>query len=205
MSKTVALVVAAGKGLRTGSALPKQYAMLAGKPVVAHSVDAFLAHPGIDRVLVVIGDGQETLAATALGSRNVEIVLGGAERIDSVRAGLAAAGRANRFLIHDAARPGLSAAVIDSLLAALHTHEGAVPALPVPDTLACNDGLLGDTVDRGTLVRVQTPQAFRVDALASAHAAWTGGAATDDAQILRAAGYAVAIVDGLKTWTGWSD
>lgn len=190
--KTVALIVAAGKGVRAGGDLPKQYALLGGVPVIARAVDAFGDMP----VFVVIGAGQDDLARAALGDRDVILVTGGAERQDSVLAGLKAIGAADRVLIHDAARPLLPWAVIDRLLKALDTHDGAVPALPVVDTMARGDGLLGETVDRSGLIRVQTPQAFRFDAIMKSHAKWTGGQATDDAQMARAAGYSVAVVRG---------
>ncbi|MCW6529657.1 bifunctional 2-C-methyl-D-erythritol 4-phosphate cytidylyltransferase/2-C-methyl-D-erythritol 2,4-cyclodiphosphate synthase [Sphingomonas sp. MMSM20] len=189
--KTVALIVAAGKGERTGAALPKQYAPLAGRAMLAWSHQAFGDHPAIDEVLVVIGAGQEALLAAAVpGARHVT---GGATRRESVAAGLAALDGADLVLVHDAARPFLSAAVIDRLIAALATHDGAVPVLPVADTLVNADGA---NVPREALRRVQTPQAFRFATLAAAHRAWRGGEATDDAQMVRALGGSVALVQG---------
>jgi 2-C-methyl-D-erythritol 4-phosphate cytidylyltransferase / 2-C-methyl-D-erythritol 2,4-cyclodiphosphate synthase len=194
---TVALIVAAGKGTRSGVALPKQFAILGRKAVVAHSIDAFLAHPAIDAVYIVIGDGQAALLTDALAGRVVDgVVIGGAERHHSVKAGLDAIGMAKRVLIHDAARPLLPAIVIDRLLAALNTADGAVPTLPVVDTLAKNGTLLGETIDRSSLARVQTPQAFAFDAIMTSHVQWQGDAATDDAQMARAAGFSVAMVEG---------
>jgi 2-C-methyl-D-erythritol 4-phosphate cytidylyltransferase / 2-C-methyl-D-erythritol 2,4-cyclodiphosphate synthase len=190
--KTVALIVAAGRGERAGGTVPKQYALLGGLPVVARAVDSFAGMP----VFLVIGAGQEPFAREALGSRDVTLVTGGAERQDSVLAGLRAIGSADQVLIHDAARPLLPRFVIDRLLAALGTHEGAVPVLPVVDTLARAADGLGETVDRSGLVRVQTPQAFRFDAILAAHEQWTGPSATDDAQMARAAGLRVAAVQG---------
>lgn len=192
---TAAIIVAAGRGERAGGGVPKQYAMLAGRPVIAHSYHALATHPRIDRVVVVIGVGQEEQLAQALGP--VQFVTGGATRRDSVLAGLAAVGDADRVLIHDAARPGLRNAVIDRLLDALDDAPGAAPAVAVADTLARSDGTLGETVDREGLVRVQTPQAFHTGAIRAAHAAWPPEApATDDAQVLRSAGSAVIIVEG---------
>lgn len=192
---TVALIVAAGTGTRSGSSLPKQYAPIAGRAMVAHAHAALSGHPGIDRVLVVIGEGQEQLLRTAAG--DAEFVIGGATRRESVAAGLAAIGDADRVLIHDAARPFLSPAVIDRLLAALDHAPGAVPVLPVADTLAMSGEALGDVVPRDRLVRVQTPQAFAVRAIRDAHAAWDVTAeATDDAQMMRAIGLDVAMVEG---------
>jgi 2-C-methyl-D-erythritol 4-phosphate cytidylyltransferase / 2-C-methyl-D-erythritol 2,4-cyclodiphosphate synthase len=194
--QTIALIVAAGKGERAGGGLPKQYALLGGKALLAHAVDAFRAHPGIDGVHVVIGAGQEDLLTAALAGRVIDgVIIGGKERQDSVRAGLAAM-KANRVLIHDAARPLIPADVIDRLLAALETSSAAIPVLPVADTLARNDGKLGDIVDRSSLVRVQTPQAYRYDAIMTAHRKWSGAVATDDAQMARAAGFDVALIEG---------
>jgi 2-C-methyl-D-erythritol 4-phosphate cytidylyltransferase / 2-C-methyl-D-erythritol 2,4-cyclodiphosphate synthase len=195
--KVAALIVAAGKGTRTGGEVPKQFAAIGGEAMIAHSVDAFSAHPLVGDIYIVIGAGQQDQLLEALGERAVTgVIIGGAERHDSVRLGLHAIGAADQVLIHDAARPLLPAAVIDRLLAALETEDGAVPALPVVDTLAKNGDHLGETVDRSALVRVQTPQAFRFDAIMTSHLTWPGGAATDDAQMARAAGYDVAMVEG---------
>ena len=191
--KTVALIVAAGRGERAGGDVPKQYVMLGGVSVIARAVDAFGDMP----VFVVIGAGQETMLEKALAGRTVAgIVTGGAERQDSVRLGLEAIGNADRVLIHDAARCFLPPVVIDRLLAALDSHDGAVPVLRVADSVARADGLLDDAVDRTGLVRVQTPQAFRFDAIMTSHRTWTGPPATDDAQVARAAGFNVATVEG---------
>lgn len=197
--RTVALIVAAGGGTRAGTDMPKQYVHVAGKPVVAHSHAALVAHPAIDAVLVVIGAGQEAMLAEALGK--VPHIIGGATRRDSVARGLeaiAADGGADRVLIHDAARPFLRVAVIDRLIAALDHAPGAMPVLPVADTLARGtNALLGDTVARDDLFRVQTPQAFHFDAILAAHRHWPADReATDDAQMLRAAGGAVVLVEG---------
>jgi 2-C-methyl-D-erythritol 4-phosphate cytidylyltransferase / 2-C-methyl-D-erythritol 2,4-cyclodiphosphate synthase len=196
----VALIVAAGKGVRSGHELPKQFARLAGKALVAHAVDTFAAHPSIDRIYVVIGAGQDALLAEALAGRLVTgIVTGGAERLDSVRAGLDAIGSARSVFIHDAARAILPAAVIDRLLVALETNDGAVPVMPVVDTLAFSEGILGDVVDRSNLVRVQTPQAFRFDAIMTSHQRWNGASASDDAQMARKAGFRIASILGANS------
>jgi 2-C-methyl-D-erythritol 4-phosphate cytidylyltransferase / 2-C-methyl-D-erythritol 2,4-cyclodiphosphate synthase len=193
----VALIVAAGKGLRSGRDRPKQFAPLLGKALVARAVDSFVAHPQIDRIFVVIGVGQEDLLKEALGGRKIDgVIIGGAERQDSVVAGLTAIGTATNVLIHDAARPMLTADVIDRLLTALLTHDGAVPVLPMVDTLARDDGTLGDTIDRAGLSRIQTPQAFRYDAIMTSHTRWIGGNASDDAQMARKAGFSIATVEG---------
>ena len=199
MGRTVALLVAAGSGSRAGADMPKQYRLLAGRTVLAHALDR-LRHPAVDAVQVVIAAGQEAAYEAAIGARALPSpVLGGATRRQSVVNGLealAGQGDVERVLIHDAARPFLPATLIDRLLAALEANDGAVPALPVVDTLARANGALGDTVPREDLVRVQTPQAFRFAPIRRAHEAWTGGEATDDAQVARAAGLDVAIVEG---------
>lgn len=198
--KTVALVVAAGSGSRAGGAVPKQYALLQGKPLLAHALDR-LRHPLIDEVHVVIGPGQEDLYGRATEGRALPSpILGGETRQKSVRNGLEAlaAGNAPEFvLIHDAARPFVPGVVIERLTASLQGHDGAVPALPVADSLAKGDTRLGDGVSRENILRIQTPQAFRFRSILAAHRQWSGNAdATDDAQVARAAGYEVAIVAG---------
>jgi 2-C-methyl-D-erythritol 4-phosphate cytidylyltransferase/2-C-methyl-D-erythritol 2,4-cyclodiphosphate synthase len=192
-----AIIVAAGKGERAGGPVPKQYAMVGGKSLLAHAVTAFSSHQSIDQIIVVIGEGQSDLAREALGEvSGHRIITGGAERQDSVAAGIAAAGDADILMIHDAARPFLPHTVIDRLIEALGTSDSAVPALPVADTLSRGNQHLGDVVDRTKLYRIQTPQAFRAEAIKTAHRQWRGPVATDDAQMARAAGYDVALVAG---------
>jgi 2-C-methyl-D-erythritol 4-phosphate cytidylyltransferase/2-C-methyl-D-erythritol 2,4-cyclodiphosphate synthase len=190
-----ALIVAAGKGERLGGVTPKQFLPIAGKPVLRWAVEALLAHPAVAAARVVIGKGQQELAEAALQGLDVEYVEGGVERADSVRAGLQTmAGDA--VLIHDAARPFCPPSVIDRLLAPLEFFEGAAPVLPVGDTLARASEQLGELVDRHGLARVQTPQAFRLDALRAAYDRWTGAAPTDETTVVRAAGMRVAAVEG---------
>jgi len=199
MARTVVLLVAAGSGTRAGDGVPKQYRKLGGKAVLAHAVD-HLRRAGAEEIRVVIGPGQEALYAEAIGGRALPSpILGGAERRESVRNGLeaiAAEGGADLVLIHDAARPFLPAAVWDRLVRALEDAEAAVPALGAVDTLARGGDTLQDAVEREGLLRVQTPQGFRLEAILAAHRAWSGGEATDDAQIARAAGLEVAVVPG---------
>ncbi len=193
-----AVVVAAGKGLRAGQPLPKQFAIWRGKPVVRHSVEALLG-AGATQVAVVIPPGSDAEAEQALkGLPRIAFVAGGATRQQSVLAGLKAIRSADRVLIHDAARPSLARDVIDRLLGALDEFPGAIPVLPVVDSLALDDdGIMAGSADRQSLRRVQTPQAFRFAEIMAAHRAWTGDAsAGDDAQVLRAAGGAVALVTG---------
>ncbi|TKD50456.1 bifunctional 2-C-methyl-D-erythritol 4-phosphate cytidylyltransferase/2-C-methyl-D-erythritol 2,4-cyclodiphosphate synthase [Sphingomonas baiyangensis] len=195
--RTAALIVAAGQGARFGDALPKQFLPLAGRPLVAHAHAAFAGHPDIDAVLVVTAPEQAAMLEQAVpGARRCD---GGVTRRESVANGLAvlAAEGFDRVLVHDAARPLVPSAVIDALVAALDTCPGAVPVLRVADTLARADGRLGEVVPRDALVRVQTPQAFRLADLVAAHRGWPADAeATDDAQMLRAAGATVATIEG---------
>ncbi|BAI96510.1 bifunctional enzyme IspD/IspF [Sphingobium sp. TA15] len=196
------MLVAAGQGSRAGGDIAKQFRLIGGKPVLAHAVDALSRHPAIDSIILVVGAGQEAEARMAIGGRPVAAIVQGADsRRGSVRAGLehiASSGGAARILIHDAARPFLPGAVIDRLLSALAQAPGAIPTLPVTDTLVRNEAArAGEIVDRDGLARVQTPQAFHFDAILAAHRAWDSGReATDDAQIMRHAGHDVILVAG---------
>lgn len=187
---TAVIIVAAGRGSRMGGEMSKQWQLLAGKPVIAHSLAAFA---GMRVVLVIHPDDQAR--AEGLG---VELVEGGATRDASVLAGLRAleGSGVKRVLIHDGARPLVSRGVIDRLLAALDHHAGAAPALAVTDALWRGaGGFVSGTVDRSGLFRAQTPQAFRFKAILAAHLAHPGGA-LDDVQVARDAGLDVGIVEG---------
>jgi 2-C-methyl-D-erythritol 4-phosphate cytidylyltransferase/2-C-methyl-D-erythritol 2,4-cyclodiphosphate synthase len=189
--RTVALIVAAGTGSRAGGAVPKQYATVGGKPLIAYAHAAFAAHPLVDEVVVVIAAGAQHHALAALGP--VKTIIGGATRRESVARGLAAVRDADRVLVHDAARPFIPADVIDRVLATLDAHDGAMPVLAVADTLVRD----GAVVPRDGLSRVQTPQGFRFEALRSAHVGWPAeDEATDDAQMVRRLGGSVALVQG---------
>jgi 2-C-methyl-D-erythritol 4-phosphate cytidylyltransferase / 2-C-methyl-D-erythritol 2,4-cyclodiphosphate synthase len=197
---TAAIIVAAGAGLRAGQAFPKQFALWRGKPVLRHSVEAMSA-AGIAPILVVIPENAEDIAAKCVaGIDGVLFTTGGATRQQSVKAGLEAlaAYSPNCVLIHDAARANLPSDVIARLITALSDHPAAIPVLPVVDSLTAADGaLMGEPADRHALRRVQTPQAFHFTAILAAHRAWAGAAdAGDDAQVARAAGLKVALVDG---------
>jgi 2-C-methyl-D-erythritol 4-phosphate cytidylyltransferase / 2-C-methyl-D-erythritol 2,4-cyclodiphosphate synthase len=198
-----ALIVAAGRGVRAGLDVPKQFANLGGRAALRWSTEVFTGHPACVGVTVVVAPDDEArrLAAAALGGLAVTLVDGGTERQQSVAAGLAALDeRAALVLVHDAARPGVDAAVIDRLLAAFADPEvaGAVPVLAVADTLARGCGTIDDIVDRSGLVRVQTPQAFRLGALREALATWGKGPASDETQVVRAADGRVAMVEGSR-------
>ncbi len=200
LPRTAAVIVAAGQGLRAGQPVPKQFALWRGKPVVRHSAEA-LAAAGIAPIVVAIPEGGKELAQQALaGVAGVRLVIGGETRQESVRKALEALeGEAPALvLIHDAARPHLPGAVIERLIAALAQHPGAIPVLPVVDSLTEASGdFMGQPANREALRRVQTPQAFRYAEILAAHRTWTGALmAGDDAQVAQAAGLLVALVEG---------
>lgn len=203
-----ALIVAAGRGLRAGGETPKQYRDLAGSPVLRHALAPFLAEPMISRIVTVIGAGDEALYAQSVSGladpRLLAPVTGGETRQDSVRFGLQALASGDFdgvILIHDAARPFVSHAVIGRALATLRTGLAAIPALAVTDTVKRVDGegRVVETLPRDRLVSVQTPQAFRFAPLLAAHeAAAVAGLTgfTDDAALMEWAGHSVATFPG---------
>lgn len=204
MSPTWAIVVAGGEGARLGADRPKAFVRLGGRPLLAHSIDLFEDHPAVDRmVLVVPAEWEEpaTLLADELAAGKVAAAVpGGETRALSVAAGLAeVAGDAEAILVHDAARPFASPELVDRLLAALEEQDGAVPALPVTDTVKrVREGVVAETLDRSELRAVQTPQAFRAAVLRQAFSAPPDAVrgATDCASLVEAAGFAVAAVAG---------
>jgi 2-C-methyl-D-erythritol 4-phosphate cytidylyltransferase/2-C-methyl-D-erythritol 2,4-cyclodiphosphate synthase len=199
-----ALLMAAGRGARFGADTPKQYLPLLGRPVLRHAAEALLRDGLVDRILPVCAAGEEARVASLLdGLPALPPVAGGDTRQDSVRAGLEAlaAGSSppNAVLVHDAARPVVPAGTVARLVAALETAPGAIPARRVTDTLKRGEaGRIAGTVPREGLWRAQTPQAFRFPVLLAAHRTATGEA-TDDAQLLEAAGEAVALVEGSES------
>ena len=200
---TAAIIVAAGRGTRAGGEVPKQYADLAGTPVLARTVAAFADHSAIDCIQVVIHrDDTNAYASACSGTAALPPVIGGATRQESVMAGLAAleATRPQHVLIHDAARPFVDAETIDRVIAALATHDGAIPALPIADTVKrAADGRISETIDRSGLWTAQTPQGFHFDAIVAAHRkAQESGRSdlTDDAAVAEWSGLSVAVVEG---------
>ena len=193
---TTALIVAAGSGTRVGGDMPKQFRQLGGKPVLRWAVESLIHHPALQMVRVVVGQDQQEQASAALAGLDVgTLIEGGAERADSVRAGLREID-VDAVLVHDAARPFCPPAVIDRVIASLEFFEAAAPVLPVGDTLARAGETLCEPVDRSDMVRVQTPQAFRLDALKTAYESWSGPSPTDETTVVRAAGMTVAAVEG---------
>jgi 2-C-methyl-D-erythritol 4-phosphate cytidylyltransferase/2-C-methyl-D-erythritol 2,4-cyclodiphosphate synthase len=194
-----AVVVAAGAGLRAGPGEPKAWRMLGGRPLVRWSVEGLLSAGAREVVVVVARDRLGHVDEALAGLANWTAVTGGRTRAESVQAGLAAitASRTQPVLVHDAARPFVTRAHVDRLLAALDVAEGAVPALPVPDTLKRGDGIIDETVSREGLWRAQTPQAFRSGRLKAAYRRWPAHEEpTDDASVVERAGGHVAMVPG---------
>jgi len=204
--RVAAVVVAAGRGTRAGGALPKQFRPLHGEPLLRTTLRTLVEHPRVATVQPVIHSDDAGLFREAVGELALlPAVNGGATRQASVHAGLealAAHGPApDVVLVHDAARPFMSAHLIDRAIAAVETAAAAVPALPVSDTVKTVDprGRVTGTLDRATLRTVQTPQAFHFAPLLDAHrrAAQAGrGDFTDDAALAEWAGLEVTVFDG---------
>ncbi|SLN54637.1 Bifunctional enzyme IspD/IspF [Oceanibacterium hippocampi] len=194
------MIVAAGRGTRVGAGRAKQYLPLAGEPMLRHAVRAFLGHPGIAGVRVVIHADDRAVYDTAVAGLDLAgPVTGGAERQDSVRAGLESLVEfaPTEVLIHDAARPLVEPALIDRCLAALKQHAAVLPVLAVADSLKRLDGdSVACDIDRAGLYRAQTPQGFRFATILDAHRRAAGGHHTDDASVAAAAGIAVHTVAG---------
>jgi len=198
--KTTALIVAAGRGHRAGHGLPKQYRNVAGRPLLRHAIDHLTAHPAITEIRVIIHPDDHALyEAATIGLTLPPPVHGGETRQDSARLGLEALTDTppDLVLIHDAARAFIPPALLDALFAALENPEnqGAVPALPVIDSLRRGTSHFSDSIDREHLWRVQTPQAFRFAPLLAAHRHAPPGA-TDELAIALAADLKVAITQG---------
>lgn len=192
-----ALIVAAGRGRRAGGGRPKQWQVLAGRRVIDWTLDRF-RRAGFDYIALVLSP-EDTDAWAEFGARtDIVLAKGGAERSESVLSGLKALQDRGvaRVLIHDVARPCVSASLIAEVLNALDTHTAAAPALPVSDALWTGDNnQVTGTSDRTGLFAAQTPQGFHFDAILAAHLAHDGPAA-DDVEVARTAGLDVAIVPG---------
>ncbi|MGB2930967.1 MAG: bifunctional 2-C-methyl-D-erythritol 4-phosphate cytidylyltransferase/2-C-methyl-D-erythritol 2,4-cyclodiphosphate synthase [Methyloceanibacter sp.] len=203
-----ALIVAAGRGARAerpNTLMPKQYSLIGGVPMLARTIGAFVRHPRVDEVIVAIHPEDAVHYAAAskgFAERLRPPVSGGASRQDSVHAGLEAlaARPPGEVLIHDAARPFVDAGLIDRVLGSLKSHAGALPGLPVSDSLKrASGGRVIGSLDRDGLWRAQTPQGFRFDAILAAHRAAASEANagfTDDAGIAEWFGLDVALVEG---------
>lgn len=198
MSDTVAVVTAAGSGERLGAGIPKAFVMLGGRTILEHSVDGLLSSGVIDRVVVAAPADRLGETVTLLDGRAC-VVEGGAERYDSVRAALEAAGDSEFVLVHDAARPLTPADQIRRIVAALRQGLRAViPVLPVADTIKAVDsnGTVLGTPDRAGLRAVQTPQGFDTDLLLRAYQRAGTASVTDDASLVENLGTPVHTVPG---------
>ena len=197
MTRLAVLIVAAGKGERAGTGLPKQYERLGGLPMLRRTVEAFHGYP----VLVVIGAGQEEMAAAALAGLSLPApVIGGATRQESVRRGLEALATQapDHVLIHDAARPLVSPQVIAAVAAALDSgSDAALPMLAASDTLRRKDSDGRWTlVSREHLYRAQTPQGFVYSKILAAHRVHARQEVTDDVALAELAGMKIQMVEG---------
>lgn len=202
MDEVWAVIVAAGRGERLGGDRPKAFATLGERPLLAESVERLDRSPRVDAIVVVAPPGWEEpaiLLAEELGASKVAaVVTGGIQsRAESVRIGVAEVPEnAGAIVVHDAARPLLPEAVIERVLAPLADDDGAVPGLPIADTVKrAPEGLIVETVSREGLYTVQTPQAFRAGVFREALAAWPGNE-TDCAAYVERAGGRVRIVEG---------
>jgi 2-C-methyl-D-erythritol 4-phosphate cytidylyltransferase len=199
-----AIVVGAGEGTRLGGDRPKAFVGLGDRVLLARSIELFEDHPALDGIVLVVPEGWEepaALLADDLAAGKVAAsVAGGATRAESVAAGLEAVpDGADLILVHDAARPFASAGLVTSLLEALGQADGAVPGLPVTDTVKrVSGGVVVETPDRSALVAVQTPQAFRGAVLRRAYSqpAAVLARATDCASLVEAVGGSVVVVAG---------
>lgn len=198
--KTAALIVAAGRGQRAGDGLPKQYRDLDGAPVLSRTLRAFHQHPRIDKIMVVIHPDDQELFDLANQTTLATHCFGGENRSQSVRNGLDAlrADSPDHVLVHDAARPFVSDDLITRLCQALDGGQAAIPGLPITDaTFRRNGDEISASLDRDTLVRAQTPQAFHFTTLMSAFDATdSGDSFPDEASLVRSCGIGVKIVDG---------
>ena len=194
---TAALIVAAGRGNRAGGEIAKQWQTFGGAMMIDHTIRAFRTSPEVDVIAVVVAEDAPE-QADVLRDTDVIMATGGAERSDSVLSGLIALQELKpaRVLIHDAARPCVSAALIARVVKALDNAPAAAPALTVTDALwTGKGGLVTGAKDRTGLYRAQTPQGFEFEAILAAHRSYSGTAA-DDVEVARAAGIDVAIVAG---------
>lgn len=202
---TVALIVAAGRGQRLGGPVPKQYRLLAGLPIIRHTVNAMRRHPAITGIQVVINPADRALydeATAGLGLPSP--VSGGSSRQESVRNGLEglAAFSPETVLIHDAVRPFVAPGVIGAVIAALGHVPGAVVGVPLTDTLKrCDGALVTGTIERANLWRAQTPQGFRYAAILEAHRRVfrdhpAAQGFTDDCAVAEQLGLAIEMVPG---------
>ena len=199
MTDVAAIVVAAGAARRFGS--PKQFTPLRGKAVLAWSLDAFESHPRVGAVIVVLPDDAMGADLRAGHGKITAVVAGGEERQDSVFQGFLRVDpqRTAIVLVHDGARPLVTAELISRVIEGVEKNGAAIPVLPLDDTIKeVKEGTVVRTLDRSVLARVQTPQGFRFDLFQRAleQARRDGFTATDDAALVERLGLPVAVVRG---------
>ncbi|MFS0557872.1 2-C-methyl-D-erythritol 4-phosphate cytidylyltransferase [Brevibacillus sp. 179-C9.3 HS] len=200
---TGVVIVAAGSGKRMGGQRNKLWLSLAGEPILAHTVRLFATHPDIDQVVLVVSENDHAEVMAWLLAEKLEIVvtLGGAERQDSVRKGLASfSADCDYVLVHDAARPFVTRKQISDMIKQVRQDQATIMAVPVKDTIKVvgASGLVESTPARESLWAVQTPQAFRMSLLREAHQAAeaAGKLGTDDAMLVEWLGHPVAVMQG---------
>jgi 2-C-methyl-D-erythritol 4-phosphate cytidylyltransferase len=202
--KAAAILLAAGRGERLGTDVPKAFVELDGRPLLSFAIEAVRGCSRIESVAAAVPIGYEDRAFEIAGPRGVDVVLGGPSRQASVESSLSIvlsdlSPLPEAVIVHDVARPLATSELFDRVLDALEGADGVAPAVPVADTIKRVDhGVVTDTLRRDSLVAVQTPQAFRTEALERAHAAAVreGVEATDDAALLERIGARVVVVEG---------
>ncbi|UIO42769.1 MULTISPECIES: 2-C-methyl-D-erythritol 4-phosphate cytidylyltransferase [Brevibacillus] len=200
---TGVVIVAAGSGKRMGGQRNKLWLPLAGEPILAHTVRLFATHPDIDEVVLVVSEADHAEVMTLISAEKLTVVvtMGGAERQDSVRNGLASlSANCDYVLVHDAARPFVTRKQISDMIKQVQQDQATIMAVPVKDTIKVVgvNGLVESTPARESLWAVQTPQAFRMSLLREAHqaAGEAGKLGTDDAMLVEWLGHPVSIMQG---------
>ena len=190
---TVAIIVAAGKGIRAGGKVPKQWRTIAGKPVIDWSIDAFKEHKLIDHVIVVVPSGK------SLDRTDVICCTGGSSRSLSVYNGLKAAKHLSpeKVLIHDVARPAVSESIITDVISEINEETGAAPGLAITDAIwKVSNGEIEKTLDRNFIFRAQTPQGFPYMKIFEAHKELSNGWAFDDVELAKKSGLNIILTNG---------
>ncbi|WGV60332.1 2-C-methyl-D-erythritol 4-phosphate cytidylyltransferase [Brevibacillus brevis] len=200
---TGVVIVAAGSGKRMGGQRNKLWLPLAGEPILAHTVRLFATHPDINEVVLVVSEADHAEVMTLISAEKLTVVvtMGGAERQDSVRNGLASlSANCDYVLVHDAARPFVTRKQISDMIKQVQQDQATIMAVPVKDTIKVvgANGLVESTPARESLWAVQTPQAFRMSLLREAHqaAGEAGKLGTDDAMLVEWLGHPVSIMQG---------
>src|SRR5262245_43168096 len=199
MAETAALIVAAGLGERAPGDIPKQFRPLGGKPLLRWTIEAFRSHPRISSIQVIIAaKDRERYEAAAAGLALPPPASGGSTRTESVRLGLEALAKSPpaHVLIHDGARPFVSAALIERVVSALDQAEAVAPLLPVADTIRQRTEIGYEILPRDALVRAQTPQGFHFAKIREAHRRFAGQSVTDDIALAERANLRIAAVTG---------